>query len=63
MDRLYKEREVSVMTGIPQGTLRWMRSQGIGPEVIRIGSRVYYDENAVDTWIKAHQESRNGGAA
>lgn len=65
MDRLYKESEVSAMTGIPRGTLRWWRSAGTGPPVVRIGSRVYYEAAVVEEWIRNHRQNphHRGGAA
>jgi DNA-binding transcriptional MerR regulator len=56
-------KEVTAKTGVPQGTLRYFRSAGIGPASFRLEGRVRYRRTDVEEWI-AQQETatRRGGA-
>jgi len=49
--KLLKLPEVSAMTGLPESTLRLMRTTGYGPRSARVGRRVMYREDDVLTWI------------
>jgi len=49
--KLLKLPEVSAMTGLPESTLRFMRTTGYGPRSARVGRRVMYREDDVLTWI------------
>lgn len=51
-------------TGIPEGTLRYFRSAGIGPASFRLEGRVRYRRSDVEAWI-ADQEAatRRGGVS
>lgn len=55
-------REVSDMTGIPVGTLRFWRHKRQGPESFALGKKVMYRRSEVTRWI-AEQEAatRRGG--
>ena len=53
--KLLKAREVSGMTGIPEGTLRYWRCAGLGPSYVKLGGRVRYDEADVDAYVKANK--------
>lgn len=54
--------EVSVATGIPEATLRWYRSKGIGPKSCRIGRRIRYRKADVIAWFEAQEaKSARGG--
>ena len=58
-------RQVSEMTGVPLGTLRYWRHHDIGPASFTLGRRVVYRRNEVLRWI-AEQEAatrRGGGDA
>ncbi len=48
---LLKLPEVAAMTGLPESTLRFMRTTGYGPRSARIGRRVMYMESDVLRWI------------
>lgn len=51
---LLKLPEVAAMTGLPEATLRFMRTTGYGPRSARIGRRVMYMESDVLRWIDEH---------
>ena len=55
-------RQVSDLTGVPVGTLRYWRHAGTGPASFTLGRRVVYRRSEVERWI-AEQESatRRGG--
>lgn len=54
--------EVSQMTGLPKGTLRYYRHCDRGPACFTLGRRVVYRRAEVERWI-AEQEAatRRGG--
>jgi DNA-binding transcriptional MerR regulator len=56
-------KDVENEYGIPEGTLRYYRSTGVGPASFRLGGRVRYRRCDVLSWI-AEQErtTRRGGA-
>jgi DNA-binding transcriptional MerR regulator len=56
-------KEVEDEFGIPQGTLRYFRSCGVGPASFRLAGRVRYRRADLLAWI-AEQElaTRRGGA-
>ncbi|WP_156409054.1 helix-turn-helix transcriptional regulator [Mycobacterium sp. Root265] len=55
-------KDVENEYGIPEGTLRYYRSTGIGPASFRLGGRVRYRRADVLIWV-AEQErtTRRGG--
>jgi predicted DNA-binding transcriptional regulator AlpA len=58
-------REVSELTGVPLGTLRYWRHADLGPASFTLGRRVVYRRSEVERWI-AEQEAatrRGGGDA
>lgn len=63
--------DVSAITGIPKGTLRYYRATNQGPESFTLGGsigrrgRVVYRREAVDQWIAAQEQAtrRGGGDA
>lgn len=57
-------KEVAILTGTPESTLRFWRHTNQGPTSFKIGRRVVYRREAVLNWI-AQQESATtrGGAA
>lgn len=56
--------EVSEATGIPVGTLRYMRHCGTGPRSYTLGRTVRYDVEDVRAWLDAQKAATaRGGAA
>ncbi|MFI2104097.1 helix-turn-helix transcriptional regulator [Isoptericola sp. NPDC019693] len=50
---LLRTPDVSKLTGIPEGTLRWFRHTGQGPKSFTLGKRrVVYDLADVEEWIE-----------
>jgi DNA-binding transcriptional MerR regulator len=60
---LMTTKDVENEYGIPEGTLRYYRSTGVGPASFRLGGRVRYRRTEVLNWV-AEQErtTRRGGA-
>lgn len=56
-------REVSDLTRIPLGTLRWMRSRGEGPPTWKLGRRVVAYEAEVLQWMDGEYERTRPRAA
>lgn len=56
--------EVSQLWHIPDDTLRYWRTKGIGPPSFKVGRRVLYRHSGVEAWF-AEQEAatRRGGNA
>ncbi|MBS2939577.1 helix-turn-helix domain-containing protein [Nocardioides sp. J2M5] len=44
---------MSEMTGVPEGTLRYMRSKKIGPRSAKLGRRIVYRKSDVEAWVEA----------
>ena len=44
--------EVHERTGVPVPTLRWWRHIGTGPRSFKIGRRVVYRTEDVETWLE-----------
>jgi hypothetical protein len=59
---LMTTKDVEMEFGIPAGTLRYFRSNGVGPQSFRLAGRVRYRRSHVLAWI-AEQEraTRRGG--
>lgn len=56
-------KEVSDMTGVPVGTLRYCRHSNIGPASFTLGRRVVYRREEVMRWILQRESAtRRGGA-
>ena len=49
--KLLRLPEISEMTGIPETTLRYLRSKGKGPKTFIVASRICAFESDVDAWI------------
>ncbi len=59
---LLSAREVSRMTGVPVGTLRYWRHSNIGPASFTLGRRVVYRRGEVERWISKQESlTRRGG--
>jgi DNA-binding transcriptional MerR regulator len=55
-------REVEDEFGIPEGTLRYYRSRGVGPASFRLAGRVRYRRSQVLAWVaEQEQATRRGG--
>ncbi|MBB4856272.1 putative DNA-binding transcriptional regulator AlpA [Mycobacteroides chelonae] len=63
MDReIIATQEVSAMTGLPKGTLRYFRSTNQGPASFTLGRRVVYRRAEVERWIaEQEQATKRGG--
>lgn len=53
--------EVSDMTGVPVGTLRYWRSTNHGPRSWKIGRRVAYDLDDVRAWLDTQRAATSRG--
>ncbi|RIU38542.1 helix-turn-helix transcriptional regulator [Mycobacteroides abscessus] len=53
--------EVSGITGLPTGTLRYYRATNQGPESFTLGRRVVYRRSAVLSWIAAQEKATKRG--
>lgn len=64
-DEIISTIEVSQMTGLPKGTLRYFRSTNQGPASFTLGRRVVYRLSEVQRWIAEQEQAtrRGGGAA
>lgn len=49
---LMSTKEVAEMTGLSEGTLRYFRSTDQGPRSGKLGRRVVYVREDVETWIQ-----------
>jgi DNA-binding transcriptional MerR regulator len=56
---LMTTRDVEKEFGIPEGTLRYYRSAGVGPASFRLAGRVRYRRSQVLAWV-AEQEQATG---
>ena len=55
-------KDVSELTGIPVGTLRYWRHSDIGPASFRLARRGVYRRDEVLRWISLRQsDTRRGG--
>lgn len=61
MERLLTFAEIAEKTGIPEGTLRYWRHVGDGPESFRIGRRVYVPESKYKEWFEQMTAPQRGG--
>lgn len=55
--------EVAEATGIPAGTLRYMRHCNTGPRSYTLGRSVRYDPQDVQQWIEAQKAATSRGGA
>ena len=51
MSDLLNIAEVSELTGVPVATLRYWRHTGTGPRSFRIGKRIAYRREDVESWL------------
>jgi len=51
-------KEASVYTGISVSTLnKWRMSRSIGPQFLKLGSRVVYSREQLDKWLDENGKS------
>ena len=50
--RLISERRVGAMLGFSKRTLQRWRQENKGPPWVKIGRRIYYDEDKLKAWIQ-----------
>ncbi|MEN4476856.1 helix-turn-helix domain-containing protein [Mycolicibacterium cosmeticum] len=57
--------QVSGLTGVPVGTLRYWRCTNQGPASFTLGRRVVYRRSEVESWIAEQEQAtrRGGGGA
>jgi len=51
--RLRTDVEISKRYGIPLATLRAARTRGFGPAYLKLGRSVRYQDEDIDSWLKA----------
>ena len=56
-------KSVSNWTGIPEETLRYWRHRGEGPVSFKLGRRVVYARDDVESWIARQRELSAAGVA
>lgn len=59
----WKYADVAAYTGIPEGTLRYMRSRGEGPRSFKLGRAVRFDPEDVAAWVESQRAQGVGYAA
>lgn len=59
--RVLTAQEVSEMTGIPTGTLRYWRSRNEGLRSFKLGRRVVYDQDDLEAWLDAQRGATSRG--
>jgi DNA-binding transcriptional MerR regulator len=62
---LVNAHQVSAMTGVPVGTLRYWRHANLGPTSFTLGRRIVYRREEVLRWITEQETAtrRGGGDA
>ena len=50
--KLLRPRVVAQVYDIPEGYQAKMRCAGIGPEYIKIGSKIFYEEASIQRWLR-----------
>jgi hypothetical protein len=48
---LLNETQASTVTGFAVKTLRKRRWQGLAPRFLKVGSKVYYDQNDLNAYL------------
>lgn len=55
MRKLINSREVGQVYGFKEGTLRYWRSEKIGPEYFKVGKNIMYDVATLEAWLNQHK--------
>jgi predicted DNA-binding transcriptional regulator AlpA len=50
---LLNEHQASQVTGFKVSTLRKRRWQGLAPRFLKVGSKVFYDSNEIQEYLKS----------
>jgi DNA-binding transcriptional MerR regulator len=58
---LMTTRDVESEFGIPEGTLRYFRSTGVGPPSFRLAGRVRYRRADVLAWVEDQERNTRRG--
>jgi DNA-binding transcriptional MerR regulator len=60
-DKLLTIQEAAAFLRTPVATLRFWRSQGIGPPSFKIGRRIYYWLSDIKVWLDEQRGQRGKG--
>lgn len=58
---LLSTAEAANRIGVPEGTLRYWRYMGIGPQSFRVGKHVKYRLEAIESWLTAQEAVTSRG--
>ena len=58
---LLSTAEAAQKIGVPEGTLRYWRYVGIGPQSFRVGRHVKYRPEAIESWLTVQEEATSRG--
>ena len=62
LDELLTLREVAQLLRVPEATVRWWRTQHLGPSSFKIGRHVRYFRSEVLRWIREQGAGGNSAA-
>jgi hypothetical protein len=55
--KLFRPKEVEEIYDISEGYQAKLRCSGDGPEYIKLGSKVYYEEAAIERWLSTKRRT------
>jgi hypothetical protein len=55
--KLFRPKEVKEIYDISEGYQAKLRCSGDGPEYIKLGSKVYYEEAAIERWLSTKRRT------
>ena len=55
--KLLRRKMVEQVYDIPEGYQARMRCAGIGPEYIKLGSKIYYEDASIQRWLKTKRRT------
>jgi predicted site-specific integrase-resolvase len=58
-----KPKELASMINVPEGTLRYWRYIGSGPDFVRMGGRIRYNRGDVQRWLHERRQVSSVRAA
>jgi len=61
--KLLRPRMVEQLYDIPQGYQAKMRCSGEGPEYIKLGSKIYYEESSIERWLDTKRRTSTSETA